>query len=63
MNQLPEHTIVEATCNIHEGDTVILAGSTGTIVHLHPKGYEVEFQERDNSDVVYCPEDSVKEKN
>jgi preprotein translocase subunit YajC len=60
MNQLSEHSVVEAISNIHEGDTVILAGSIGTIVHLHPKGYEVEFQGNDTSEVVYCSEDSIK---
>jgi len=60
LNQLPEHAVVEAIQNIHEGDTVILAGSIGTIVHLHPKGYEVEFQEVGTSEVVYCSPDSIK---
>ena len=60
MNQLPEHAVVEAICHIHEGDTTILAGSVGTIVHLYPKGYEVEFQGNDTSEVVYCSPDTIK---
>jgi len=61
--RIPEHTIVTTLCNVHEGGIVVPVGQDGTIVHVYPSGYEVEFPDiADNPEVVHCPEGSIKPK-
>lgn len=61
MNRIPEHTVVKTVTPVREDHTLIPVGSQGTIVHVHPSGYEVEFPLGDDGSlVIYCPEDSIK---
>ena len=70
--RLAEHSIVITTKYVTEGGSMMPLQSPGTIVHVHPSGYEVEFPLRSkafkletgidcpDSVVIYCPEDSIK---
>ena len=59
MNRIPEHTIVKLLSPVKTAKTLVPIGSQGTIVHVYPEGYEVEFPSGGSSQVIYCPEGSV----
>ena len=45
MGKLAEHAVVKARTAIYREDETVDAGTTGTVVHIYPKGaaYVVEF--------------------
>jgi hypothetical protein len=75
MNRIPKHMVVQTIKYVYTGAdrnfSMVPLRSPGTVVNVHPDGYDVEFLNRKDPEapastitpdfvVVFCPEGSIE---